>query len=548
MTKKITRAIILVSVTTLLCAMSLVVGSLYNYFTQIQMENQRDNLDMVAVGLSEGGMAYLENLDADKYRITWIDKEGEILFDSKADIHTMENHGDREEFLEALTNGKGEGKRTSATLSEETLYLAQKMSDETVIRISVTQRTIFSLLVNLLNIFLVIGIGAVILALFLAPKIARKAMEPINTLDLDDPLSEEVYDEITPLLARVDKQNKKIHAQIMRLEEQKAEISFIMENVEDGILMIDEKGQVLSCNKVAKSLLSCKLNEYYLSFFRDKSYEDLIEAALKGQGGKTKIKIGSEYYNFSASPTQLGNHEFSVFLFLHNITEEEKAAELRRQFSANVSHELKTPLTSIMGASELLLSDMVKPEDVQSFAQNIHDEANRLLKLVQDIIKISRLDEQIHFEFETVNLGEITTDVVSQLEAKAKNKNINFMVDVEPAKITGVSTVLYEMIYNLCDNAIDYNKNNGQIKIDIQSENNKVIWKIQDTGVGIDTKYIPHIFERFYCVDKSHSKETGGTGLGLSIVKNGANLHHADIEVESVVDVGTTISIGFDAV
>ncbi len=546
MTKKISKAIIMVSSITLLCAIVLIVGSLYNYFTDIQKENQKSHLDLVYSGVSEFGTAYLNSIESSIYRITWIDEDGVVLFDSKADINTMENHGDREEFLEAIKYGSGESKRTSATLSEETLYSAKKLSDNSVIRVSFTQLTVLSLMYNIIIVIVAIAVISTLLSMFLASRISKKAVEPINILDLDNPLQNDVYDELTPLLHRIDKQNEKISMQIESLKEQKQELSFVTENVVDGIIIFNDKGNVLSCNKMAKRLFSCKEESYYLSFFRDLEYEKLIEEALRGKNGKIKLKIENEVYSFSASSTQSQDNSFSVFLFIHNITEEEKALEIRRQFSANVSHELKTPLTSIMGASELLSNGMVENENVTSFAKNIYVEAERLLKLVQDIIKISRLDEQSNFEFEEVDISNITKDVILQFQEKAKEKDITISVEYCSENVIVVPTILYEMLYNLFDNAIIYNKINGEISIKIDSNSDKVIWEITDSGVGIPNEHLPRIFERFYRVDKSHSKETGGTGLGLSIVKNGANLNNAELDIESTVGVGTKIRLVFD--
>ncbi len=545
MTKRISRVIILVSSLTLLFALALIMGSLYNYFTDIHKEDLRNNLDMLAVGVSQNGITYLNELETSNYRITWIDNDGTVLFDSDADAQTMENHADREEFIEALNGGIGEGTRTSDTLSEQTFYFAKILTDDTVIRTSITQQTVASLLFSMLPLLLFIALFSVVISTFLSSRIAKKTVAPINELNLDSPLSNDVYDEITPLLHRIDKQNKEIESRIEEIREQKNETSFITENVADGIIILNEKGYIISSNKVAQSLLDCKNGDYYLNFLRDLQYETLIEEALEGKTGKIKLQLGDDCFMFSASPTSQGETDFSIFLFIHNITEEENAQAIRRQFSANVSHELKTPLTSIMGVSELMSNDMIKSDDVKKFATNIHTEATRLLTLVQDIIKVSRLDEQTNFEFESVNLAEITGDVVKHLKEKAEKKDISIHLSTANAKINGVPTVIYEMLYNLCDNAIAYNKLGGEIKITIHPDKDNVAWTITDSGIGIPNTDLHRIYERFYRVDKSHSKEIEGTGLGLSIVKNGANLHSAEIETESEIGVGTTITLKF---
>ena len=545
MTKKIRKSMIMVSSITLLCAIFLIVGSLYGYFTNIQKENSKENLNLVASGITESGINYLENLHMNNYRITWIDKDGSVLYDSKADKDTMENHGEREEVLHALEYGYGESERSSATLYEETVYFAKKLSDSSVIRISFTHLTIISLLANMTPIIITVVIISLLLSIILASRTGKKIIVPLNSLDLDNPLQNDVYEEINPLLHRIDKQNIEISSQIETLKRQKKEISFIIENVTEGIVIINDKGNVLSCNKVAHDLLHCEEDRYFLNFFRDISYEKLIEEALQGNSGTIKINIGNEMFSFSASPVQSFENKFSAFLFIHNITEEEKASEIRRQFSANVSHELKTPLTSIMGASELIANGLVKSEDVELFANNIHSEAQRLFKLVQDIIKLSKLDEQIDFEFKVTDLSQITIDIVSQLQKKATDKNITIKTNMMIAKVNGVQTVLYEMLHNLLDNAIDYNKINGEISINIEDSEADIIWRIKDTGIGIPREDMSRIFERFYRVDKSHSKESGGTGLGLAIVKNGAVLHGAEIELESEINEGTIITLKF---
>ncbi len=545
MTKKISHAIITVSTITLFLSIIFIVCSLYNDYTKIQKGNQKDNLDMVSVGVSQSGMDYLENLHAKNYRVTWIANDGVVLYDSKANVAEMENHANRNEVIEALSKGYGEDRRVSNTLSEETLYTAKKLDDNTVIRISITGQTIIALIFNALKYFIVIAVGAVVLSIVLAKKVAKKTVEPINSLNLDLPLSCEVYDELTPLLHRIDKQNNKIFTQIETLKAQKKDISFIIENVADGIILLNDEGVVLSCNKVAKNLISSEEDSYYLNFFRDIDYENLIEDALKGISGNKKIKIDNEKFLFSASPTRTENSNFSVFLFIHNITEEENAVEIRRQFSANVSHELKTPLTTILGTSELMSNGIVKNEDVVPFAKNIYNEADRLLKLVQDIIEVSKLDEQSKFEFETADIASVTEKSLEPLRQKAKERNIVIKTDLKSYEIFAVSNVLYEMFYNLIDNAIIYNKDGGEISIDILKFDDEIVWKIKDSGVGIPKEHLPRIFERFYRVDKSHSKEIGGTGLGLSIVKNGAILHKAEIDVKSVVGQGTIIALHF---
>ena len=546
MFKKISKSIILVSVITIFSTIILIIGSLYNYFTDLQIRNSKEHLDIVAVGVTQLKDDYLDKLDANMYRITWINQEGKVLFDSKADHTTMENHIDRAEVISAINYGTGQDKRVSKTLSEETIYVAKRLEDNTIIRASFTQLTIISLIQNMSLIIVGIAVISIIISTIISSKISKNIITPMNNLDLDNPLDNEVYEEMSPLLRRIDKQNEKITSQINDLKKQKEEINFIFDNIADGILIINECGMIISCNKIAKELLSCIENDYYLASFRELEYEELVENALKGNSNSIKLSINEGVYNLSASSIKSINDYHSVFIFIHNITEEDRALELRRQFTANVSHEIKTPLTTIMGASELLANGLVKDEDVLTFGNNIYKESERLLGLVQNIIKLSRLDEQKNFEFNIIDLNVITSDIIDKLNNKIKNKDITLSLNLIEAFIQANNTVIYEMLYNLLDNAIDYNVNKGFIDITIIDYKDSIKWKIKDSGVGIAKENLSRIFERFYRVDESHSKESGGSGLGLSIVKNGAILHNAKIDIESKVGEGTTITLIFN--
>ena len=546
MFKKISKSIILVSVITIFSTIILIIGSLYNYFTDLQIRNSKEHLDIVAVGVTQLKDDYLDKLDANMYRITWINQEGKVLFDSKADHTTMENHIDRAEVISAINYGTGQDKRVSKTLSEETIYVAKRLEDNTIIRASFTQLTIISLIQNMSLIIVGIAVISIIISTIISSKISKNIITPMNNLDLDNPLDNEVYEEMSPLLRRIDKQNEKITSQINDLKKQKEEINFIFDNIADGILIINECGMIISCNKIAKELLSCIENDYYLASFRELEYEELVENALKGNSNSIKLSINEGVYNLSASSIKSINDYHSVFIFIHNITEEDRALELRRQFTANVSHEIKTPLTTIMGASELLANGLVKDEDVLTFGNNIYKESERLLGLVQNIIKLSRLDEQKNFEFNIIDLNVITSDIIDKLNNKIKNKDITLSLNLIEAFIQANNTVIYEMLYNLLDNAIDYNVNKGFIDITIIDYKDSIKWMIKDSGVGIAKENLSRIFERFYRVDESHSKESGGSGLGLSIVKNGAILHNAKIDIESKVGEGTTITLIFN--
>ena len=547
MTKKISKTIIANSVMTLVVSMALIMIVLYSYFAKEQIKQQKHEMAVISQVVLLGDSSWLAELNHDTSRITWIAGDGTVLFDNIANVSEMENHIEREEIREALANGYGESQRYSYTLSERTLYTTQRLPDGTILRLSTTHLSMLFLVLNVLKPILIMMVICIIFSIIVAHKLAKRMVNPINTLNLETPMENEVYDELSPLLLRIERQNKKIEKQMNELNQKTQEIIYFTEKVSDAIIVLDDKGTVLVANKKAKELLSCEEGRYYLDYFHDLKYRHMVEKALKGNGSSCSIQIGERVFGFSASTNQLSKEKFSVFLFIRDITDEERAQEMRRQFAANVSHELKTPLTSIMGSAEIMSKGIVKQEDIPYFSNRIYEESARLLALIQDIIKISRLDEgKDNGSITAISLLELCKQVQSQLNEKAKKHFVSIEVKGDEQVVNGVAHILHEIVYNLCDNAIAYNKKNGKVILTVEKKDN-IILSVTDTGIGISAEDLSRIFERFYRVDKSHNKESGGTGLGLSIVKNGVLLHNAQVLVESKLGEGSKFIIEFQA-
>ncbi len=547
MTRAIRRWIIILSLAILSLCFSLILVSLNSHFINTSVNSQKSQLEFLSDVYSLGGIEYFEGENFSEYRVTIIDETGAVVWDSIADEQTMENHGDREEIKEAFETGYGEADRQSQTLSVQTYYNAKKIADDLVLRISTDQETITSYLYLFVPSLLLIGFIIILASYIVAKIISGRIVKPINSINLDKPLNNVVYDELYPLLIRIDNQNRSISANIRKLNEKNQEISYVTENVSDGILVIDKYGKIITANKKSCQLLTCEVGEYYIDSFRNVEYLNMVKLALGNVNSSCNIKFGDKIYRFSASAVASNKKKSFVFIFITDITEDERALEMRRQFTANVSHELKTPLASIMGTAEIISNGIVKPSDVGYFAKKIHDESARLLELIQDIIKISRMDEGgLSYEFKKVRLDMICDEVKKALAHKAGAKNVSITGEYQQTEIQGFEPVLYEMVYNLCDNAVSYNKEHGCVEISISKEDNLIILRVKDNGIGISQEDLPRVFERFYRADKSHSnKISGGTGLGLSIVKHGASLHKAEIDIESELGKGTTITVKF---
>ena len=549
MTKRIFRSICLVALAVFLASVTLIMGILYEYFSQTQQEQLRIEAGLAARGVEENGFEYFNGLDTQNYRITWIAADGAVLFDSTGYAETMENHLEREEVKEAIQNGFGHSARYSSTLMEKLLYSAQKLPDGSVIRLAVTQNSVLTIALGMLQPILLVALVAVILALVLASKVSKAIVKPLNELNLDEPLNNEGYDELSPLLRRIDSQQRQLRWQELELKQRQDEFQAVTSNMNEGLVLLNSGGTILSINNAALRILGAEkdcVGQDILTVNRSLEMQRLLDHAKNGQRAEEKICFSGREYQLDASPVLSAGRTGGVALLFFDITERENAEQMRREFTANVSHELKTPLHSISGCAELMKNGMVKPEDYARFAGQIYSEAQRLISLVEDIIRLSRLDEGAEeMQREKLDLYALAEAAARSLENEAKAAKVSVQVSGEPAFIWGVPQLVSGMIYNLCDNAIKYNREGGSVKLTVGLEGEYSVLRVADTGIGIPPEHQSRIFERFYRVDKSHSKEVGGTGLGLSIVKHAAMIHNAKIELQSTEGKGTSITLRF---
>ena len=549
MTKRIFRAICLVALAVFLASVTLIMGILYDYFSQVQQDQLRIEAGLAARGVEENGAAYFEGLYTQSYRITWIGADGTVLFDSDSDASTMENHLEREEVKQAMVSGYGHSARYSSTLMERLLYSAQRLEDGSVIRLAITQNSVLTIMLGLIQPVLLVSLVAVILALALASRVSKTVVRPLNELNLDEPLNNEGFDELSPLLRRIDSQQRQLKGQALELKQKKDEFLAVTSNMSEGLVLLNSSGTILSINNAALTILDAdksSVGQDILTVNRSLEMQKLLEEARTGQRSETKLCLTGREYQLDASPIISGGNIGGVALLLFDITERENAEQLRREFTANVSHELKTPLHSISGCAELMKNGMVKPEDTVRFAGQIYSEAQRLINLVEDIIRLSRLDEGAEdMQRERIDLYALSGSVMDSLRDEAKENKITMELCGGPAFIWGVRQLVSGMIYNLLDNAIKYNKADGSVKLSVSNEGEFSVVKVSDTGIGIPPEHQSRVFERFYRVDKSHSKEVGGTGLGLSIVKHSAMVHNAKIDLQSTPGKGTSITVRF---
>jgi len=553
MKKRIYNSMIFLVIFTVLLTSSLITGIIYRGFYYRIQEEIRNEALFISIGLNQNGEAFFSELENKGVtnRVTWIDADGRVLFDNVAEAKDMDNHLDRPEITEALKNGFGESVHLSKTMGSQTYYYAVRLNNGTVLRVSTTTDSIYKLVLNFIPYIFIICLTVLFMSLLIANLLTKKIITPINNLNLEKPLSNDIYDELSPLLSRMEKQNEKIENQFNEIKMRQEELRAIMENVSDGIIVLNSKGRIISINNAAAFIFDVGLeecvNKHILVLSRSSVFQEAVEAAIKGNSYENTITKGSSIFNLLASPVKDDKPVKGIILFVLDVTEKANAEKIRREFSANVSHELKTPLTSILGYAELLKNDMVKVEDISSFASRIYNEARNLINLVEDIIKLSRLDEKDpHFLFEEVDLLRLTENVVERLSSIAQKKEIDILVNGVKARIRGVRQILEEMIYNLCDNAIKYCDEKSKVELTVSVSNDNVILTVSDNGPGIEKEHQSRIFERFYRVDKSHSRGSGGTGLGLAIVKNGAKFHNAKIELFSKRGEGTKISIIFN--
>lgn len=549
MTKRIFRTIIVVALSVFLASSLLFMTALYDYFSDIQRSQLKIQTGLVAQGVQDEAMKFLQEIDVTDYRITWIEADGNVLYDSVAGLDDMENHLEREEVKEALAAGYGESSRYSSTLTERYLYSAKQLPDGTVIRLAITQNSLLALTLGMLQPSIVIFVVAIILSVILASRLSKKIVKPLNELNLDEPLNNDGYDELSTLLHRIDIQQRQIKLQGEELKRRQNEFETMTEGMAEGIILLNNKDVILSINRAACKLFdtdSSAVGMNILSVNRSLQLSELLGKSGDGVYAEKKLALKDGSYLVSANPIKEDGAVLGIVLLLLNVTEKEKSEQIRREFTANVSHELKTPLHMISGYAELLANDMVKPEDITRFSRLIHSEAGRMIRLVDDIIKLSHLDEGAEdMRWEETDLFSIAESVVASLCPQAESASVSLELRGEKAMLCGIPRLLGSIVYNLCDNAIKYNRSGGLVSVSVSCEAEFVTLVVADNGIGIPSEHRERIFERFYRVDKSHSKEIGGTGLGLSIVKHAARLHNAQLDLKSVVNSGTTVTVKF---
>ena len=546
MTKKIFRSTLLVAVCALLTSLVLVMGCLYDYFAGLQSQALRDELTLAASGVSQSGESYLDAIDSNRYRLTWIAPDGTVLYDTQADASTMENHAAREEVQQALTTGEGESSRYSQTLLEKTIYVAKRLDDGSVLRICVSRQTLAVLLLGMVQPVLVILLAAVIFSALLAKRLSRRIVEPLNAIDLDHPLEAKAYDEIAPLLGRINRQHEQIDDQLRELQRKTDEFTHITQSMPEGLVLLDNKNVILSINPAASRLFGAQsgcVGQSFLTLDRSTDVSQAIDRARETGHSETRVELSGRIYQFDISRIESAGEKIGAVLLCFDITERETAEQARREFTANVSHELKTPLQGIIGSAELIENGMVKPEDMPRFIGHIRTEAQRLVALIADIIRLSQLDEGVEMPKENVELLSLAGEVAEDLRAAADKASVTITTDGQSSVVFGVRRLLYEMLYNLCDNAIKYNRPGGSVRIHVENREQEAAISVLDTGIGIAPEHQSRIFERFYRVDKSHSKASGGTGLGLSIVKHAAMYHGGKVALESEPGRGTEIRV-----
>ena len=550
MTKRIFRATLLVGVAVLIASLTLVMGALYSYFGRVQESQLRDELSLAAVGVEKNGTDYLRALQSHQYRITWVRADGTVVYDTQADAETMENHAQRQEIQQALAAGEGESSRYSSTLLQKTVYYAQRLPDGTVLRLSAVRVTAGVLVLNMLQPILLVLAAALILSGVLAGRLARRITEPLNRLDLEHPLENDTYEELAPLLRRMEHQRRQIDRQMGELRQRSEEFDQITGSMNEGLVLLDEAGAILSINPAARRLLDADgdcVGQDFLTVDRDVTMSDALRQAAEQGHSEFRGERNGREYQFDVTRIQTEGRTAGTVLLVFDVTERAFAERNRREFTANVSHELKTPLQGIIGSAELLENGMVKQEDVPRFVGHIRAEAQRLVTLIGDIIRLSQLDEGEPMPTEPVELLAVAREVAENLRSAAETRNVTVEVTGTPATVSGVRRLLYEIVLNLCDNAIKYNTEGGRVEVEVAQDGGTAAVTVRDTGIGIPPEHQSRVFERFYRVDKSHSKASGGTGLGLSIVKHAVQYHHGVIQLKSEVGKGTEIRVTFPA-
>ncbi len=549
MTKRIYKAICAAALSVFVVTMLLIMGVLYNYFSSVQQRQLRSQTALAVQGAEQLGMDYFDGLSDEDVRITWVAANGDVLYDSASDSDVMENHLQREEIQSALATGFGESARYSSTMLKQYLYCAQKLSDGTVLRLSVSHNSVWVLLLGMLQPILIVIAVAAVLSFLLASRLSKRIVDPMNKLNLDEPLENEGYDELSPLLRRIYSQQQHLKEQQATLTRKQNELEAIVGHLEEGMILLDKSCKVITANQAALRLLDARASNIagldLLMLSRNLALAEAVQEAMDGRSATRKTELHGKTIQIQAAAVGQQDEMSGVAVVLFDITQSEQAEQRRREFTANVSHELKTPLQSISGYSELLMRGMARQEDIQPFAQRIYGETQRLIQLVQDIINLSQLDEGSSYQWQQANLFAIAAEVTGSLEHFAEEKQVRLTLEGSDTMLRGVPELLRGIVYNLTDNAIKYNRPGGSVTVTVSRQKDEAVLTVSDTGIGIPEGEQDRIFERFYRVDKSRSKEVGGTGLGLSIVKHAAFLHKAAIDVTSQLGAGTTIQVRF---
>ena len=549
MNKTIFRSVLVSCIIVMVFSLAVTLAFLNSYFINIEFENLRAQTELMAQAIDKLGMSYFDSFDSSVYRITWVGSDGDVIYDTDAEQSEMENHLDRPEIQDAAQHGHGEDRRLSDTLSRETLYSAVRISDGSVVRLSVTQASVFRITVGVIPYMLVVLVLATLLCTFISRRISRRIIDPLNNLDLDNPLENETYEELSPLLVRIDNQNRQIEKQIDTIRHRQKEFNAITDNMREGMVILNSGDLIVSINASAMKLFGGGagiIGKNILVLERSPEFMNAMK--------EVKEKGRSEYFferngfvnRLIANQIQDDNKKvLGTCILIVDETEKVLSEGMRREFSANVSHELKTPLHSILASSELLMNNLVKDEDKATFISRIHSEAEHLVTLVEDIIRLSQLDETDDFPREEVDCAAIVESVVEALQSSAKSHSVTLEKDVDEISMQGVQRLFYEIVYNLTDNAIRYNREGGWVRISLHRQDGRIVLSVSDSGIGIPKEHFARIFERFYRVDPSHSRSTGGTGLGLSIVKHASQILGGGLSFESEEGEGSTFTVSF---
>lgn len=548
MTKKLFRAIFLSTMGIFLGTVLLILGYLFHYFSALQLEQLSLQTSLVAQAVEQDGLLYLQEVDSEEVRLTWIATDGRVLYDSEKPASQLDNHADREEVIEALDTGRGESIRQSETLTQRRLYSAQKLEDGTVIRLSLSQHTIWVLVGQLTPWMGLLFVVFSLTSLVIARRVSKHLLTPLEHLDLERPLENHVYVELAPLLKRLDQHQSQLAEKESLLQQKKEEFDTIISKMKEGMVLVDASGHLVSYNGAAGQLLGLEtssIGQLVPTFTRHLGLKNILDQVLVGQKAEGILEFRENHFKLIARPIWTETHQSGAVLLFFDVTEQHYLDKLRREFTATVSHELRTPLHILSGYSEILQANLVSPEHVQLFSSKIYQETQRMIQLVEDILQLTQLDESGKITKEMVDLKKLVEQVVTSLREKAEQKGIHFVLEVEPVYYKGNFILLQSIIYNLCDNAIKYNQENGTVYLCLSQTEEYILLQVEDTGIGIAPSDKERIFERFYRADKSRSKQVGGTGLGLSIVKHALQFHQATIEVDSKLGQGTKMSVRF---